>query len=219
MLKILRPIIIIIAVLLVIVIALFIAHEAIEARVFRELAGQHGISITIGSRNGNLLAGYDLIDVEVRQTTGQGDTPPGVFRTSRLSIHWKLRPFSISEISWDEGSYAFITGDDVDEIIPVGAGTLLPDDTGWLVGDAFDIGPDQWDGTMTLKIRRDGKEVDGAIIVNHLPSRYIDIAGTAPEDFRLPPEVVVAINLAGVPGNITASGSVSDPYTRRSFRF
>jgi len=217
--KILRPIIIIVAVLIVIIVALIMVHEAIEARVFRELSGQHGVNITTGERHGNLFTGYNLINVEVRQTMGQGDTPPGAFRTARLSVHWKLRPFSINEISWDEGSYAFITDDGVDELIQVGAGNLLPDDTGWLNGDSFRIGPDDWDGSATLKIRRDGKEIDGSIVINHLPSRYIEIAGTAPDNFRLPSEVIVSIDIAGEPGNATISGSVSDPFTRRTFRF
>jgi len=217
--KLLRPISIIIGVFVLLVLIGLVIHEIIEARGFRELSRQPGVQISIGSRHGNLLSGYDLKDIEIRQTAGRGDTPPGIFRTALLSVHWELRPFSLTSISWDEGSFSFATEDGTEERITIGAGSLSPDDTGWLVGDRIKIGPDRWDGSALLKIRADGKELEGSMNIDHLPSRYIEIAGTAPEDFRLPAEVIVSIEFSGAPGNIRGSGSVSNSLTRQTYRF
>jgi hypothetical protein len=216
---ILRLTVIIAAIVGAIAVTLVTIHEVVEARIFRDLASRYGLNLNAENRTGNLLYGYTFKPVELIQPSQQADKPSGDFKTPRLTVHWHLRPFQLTEISWDDGTYGFVSDNRVHDEIAVGHATLLPDDSGWLASEPFKIGPDEWDGSATLKIRRDGKEIEGQIVINHLPSRYIEIAGTAPEDFRLPAEVIVSINLSGAPGNVTVSGSVSDPLTRNTFRF
>jgi len=206
--------------LVIIAILLFVAHAIIEARVFAMIARSPGMEITIGSRRGNLITGYDLTRVRIRQTRTAGDTPPSVFSTPRLTVHWGLSPFALTEISWDQALLTISPPDKPEEEIDVGGGSLLPDDTGWLVSpDDIAIGPQEWNGSMSLKLRVDVKEVDGKIDIERLPARLIRLMGTVPEDFYLPDRAIVEINLSGSPQNMRATGSVSNPLTRQTFRF
>ncbi len=218
--KSLNPILKILATLLVIVALLFLTHEIIEAKVFREFSNQPGTEVRIGSRSGNLFSGYILKNVEIKQTATQEDIPSSAFRTPRLTVHWELKPLQLTEISWDPGTFIVFPEDAPEEKIEVGEGSLLPDDTGWLVQEGdISIGPKSWDGSMTLKLRVDMQEIEGEIKIKKVPARIIRMMGEIPDGFTIPNEATVEIKLEGSPQSIRATGTVSDPFTRRTFRF
>ena len=214
----LRPIFIIIAVFIGIAILLLIGHEIIEARMFRMLSNQPGVRISIGAKHGSLFSGYELTDVEITQTAAHEDASPGRFATPRLTVHWQLRPFALTEITWEEGSIAFLE-DNAPEEFRIGGGSLVPDGEGWLRSDEIDIGPATWGGRATIGIRADGKLVRGEISIDRLPAEIVRAAGTVPEGFILPPSVIVELRFEGEPGRLRATGSVSNPLTRESYRF
>jgi len=220
MLKSVHPAIKITASIVLLIVILIAGHEIIEAKIFHALTNQPGMQIHIGSKSGNLFSGYTLRDLSVTQKIARGDAPPETFSTSRVTVHWSLNPFQLTELSWDIGSYK-ITPSDSDPVeIPVGGANLKPDASGWLVPDGkIVVGESDWDGNMNLKIRVDIKELNGKITIRRLPGRLINIMGDPPEGFAVPSHANLDLDFSGNPSAIKVSGTVSDPLTRRSFRF
>lgn len=211
---------ILLTVLVVIAILLAIVHEVIEARIFSRLQNQPGIELTVQSRSGNLFTGYDLLNLSVRQTQGPQDSPPSTFTTPRLTVHWKLNPFKLREISWDTGTLVFNQPDGDSEEIPIGSGTMAGNETVWLEPESpVTIGPESWRGTADIRLRADASEIDATIVIERLPGRMLDLMGAPAGDFGTPSQVKLEMELSGNPNNLNASGQVTDTLTRRSYRF
>ena len=211
---------ILLAVLVAIAILLAIAHEVIEARIFSRLQNQPGIELSVQSRSGNLFSGYNLHQVSVRQTEGGQDSPPATFSTGRISVHWKLNPFKLREISWDTGTLVFNQPDGDSEEIPIGSGTLAGNETVWLEPESpVTIGPETWHGTADIRLRADATELDATIVIDRLPGRMLELMGAPAGDFSTPSQVKLEMDLSGNPQKLNASGQVTDTYTRRSYRF
>jgi len=220
MLRSIHPGIKIVISLAILIIVIFVGHEIIEARVFRELKNQPGVNIHIGSRSGNLLSGYTFRNFSVTQKISQDSDSPQTIYTPRMTVRWKFNPFELSEISWDAGTFSTESGDGDTEEIPVADGALLPDGLGWLTSeDEIKIGENDWDGSMALKVRVDLKELEGKIIIDRLPGRFIELMGNVPDGFPIPRHASVELDLAGSPERVNVTGRVSDPSTRQSFRF
>jgi len=217
--RVLKPILIVLAVLVGLAVLLVVAHEVIEARVFRRLADQPGLRITIGARVGNLFRGYDLRDVEITSTRKQGDAPPSVFRTPRLTVHWELRPFKVTRIAWDGGTLSLLPEGGGEEEIAIGEGSLVPDEAGKLVCEPIAIGPESWRGRLSLEIDPRARRLSGRIDIDRLPATIVRLMGTVPPEYEIPDVVTVAVNLSGVLPDIRASGAISNPLTRETYRF
>jgi hypothetical protein len=201
-------------------IALAVVYKVVESKLFDSLLNQPGIQVSIGSRHGNLFSGYTLNDVSFLQTETHGEMPATGFRTQRLAVHWKLRPFAITEISWDRATLTLVPGTGSNEEIPIGEGKVLPTDPGWLDSESpVTVGPDTWDGTANIRIRADVKDLKVSVEIQRLPGRIVRLVGAPPEGFDLPNEVFLTMEFEGSPPNLKASGRVSDPFTRRSYNF
>ena len=81
------------------------------------------------------------------------------------------------------------------------------------------IGSETWDGSADVRIRADAREVDISVRIDRLPGRLIELMGTPPEGFIIPNQVILEMEITGSPQNLRVSGQVSDPLTRRSYRF
>jgi len=212
--------VIVLALLVGLAIVFLVGHELIEARIFRGLTHQPGLQITIGARRGNLLRGYDLFDLFIKQTAAAPSASRASFATSRVMVRWRLRPFQFTEMSWDPGEIALESPDGERVEIPLGGAALFLDESGWLAsGDEVSVGPESWGGSATLQIRADLGEVDGSVRIDRLSGRVLELGGIVLEDFIIPSRVILEMRLTGPPSNMRATGRVSDPATRRSFSF
>jgi hypothetical protein len=202
---------------------ILIAYSVAEARIFRMLTSQPGVTIKIGSRHGNLFTGYTLTDISVHQNPTR-DRPGSSFSTPKLTIHWKLRPMTITNIAWDDAKYKLEPeGKQMDEI-PIGAGAFTlstdPKLRGWLAPEKpIIIGPRSWNGYADLNLRADGKQILGKIHVERLPLSYLSLATQVPAGFTPSGDVVLDIDVSGSPQNLQVSGTVSDPATFKAFHF
>ncbi|HDS30378.1 MAG TPA: hypothetical protein ENN67_04965 [Firmicutes bacterium] len=213
-------IITVVVVLVFLAIAIPVIHLTIESRLFAEILNQPGIEVKIGSRHGNLLTGYTLMNFSVMQTETHADMPASGFKTARLTVHWKLRPFAVTEISWDEAVLTLKPHEGKSEEIEISGGRILPTDPGWLeTVSPVSIGPESWNGNATMKIRADGQDISASVEIERLPGRFLMIAGSPPPGFDIPPEAHLQMDLKGAPSNLRASGRVTDLFTRKSFRF
>ena len=220
--NILKPIITILAVLVVLIIGLLIAHKIIENALFKQLTKQPGIEIKIDRRSGNLISGYNLYGVAIKQAKQQ-DMPEVAFALPRLTVHWTFNPFRLTEISWDDSTMN-LKGQSGSEDVKIASSKLLYTDTGnnkgWLQSDdPFKIGPDEWNGAGKIKIRADGQQVSGEIRIDNLPGKFVDLLGKSPENFIVPPTVTCSLDFSGPVSGIKVTGSISDPFTREAFRF
>jgi hypothetical protein len=209
--------------LVLVLVAGFIAYRVAEARLFKTLASQPGMQITIGSRQGNLFSGYTLSNVSIH-SDASGDSPATTFITPKLVIRWILRPPSLTYISWDTASYKVQASGKPEEEIPIGAGVLspstAPDRKGWLVSQSpISVGPDSWHGVADLNLTSDIKRVEGTLSVQNLPVRFLSLAATVPSDFSPLGNIILEMQFEGNPQGMRASGVVTDPFTRESFRF
>lgn len=198
---------------------LITGYVIVEKKIFAMLTDQPGARIEFSGKSGSLFSGYTITDFYMEQTETRNDVPPTKFTTPRLTIHWKLNPIEVTEISWDGGNLTLMLGDDLEDI-RIGEGSLLPGEYGWLESvSEIEIGPDSWDGTLDLKIRQKIDEIKAEVNFENLPSRLIAIFSDPPPGFILPRNVVLEMNMDGPPGNLEAHGTVSDPNSRRSYRF
>jgi len=215
----LKPVIIVFSILIILTILVLVAHEMIEARIFRSIANQPGVQLRIGRRHGNLLHGYTLNNIEINQSAS-GNTPSFTITTPEMSIHWKLQPFSLTELSWDEGVFKIQNADGTDEDIDFDACSLQPGNPGWLQPpEPIQIGPDSWNGTLNLKIRTYADEIDGEIVIANFPSRMISLFGDIPRGTMLPPQVRIEATISGPLNNPQTDASVMDPFTRQEYSF
>ena len=207
-------------IIIVLVVIFAAAYVLVEKKIFSMLSEQPGVKIEFSAKTGNLFTGYTISDLTLRQTQSRNDVPPTVFTTPRLTVHWKLKPTGLTEISWDEGNLAISLDNGGSEDIMIGEGALLPGEPGWLESKSdIDIGQVAWGGAMSLKIRRKIEEVKAEVNFHNFPSRLITLFGESPRGFILPEIVSVEMELDGPPNNLEAHGTVSDPLTRRSYRF
>jgi hypothetical protein len=218
--RIILRVVTIVAILIVVaLIGLIVAHEIIEGRVFRELENQPGMQVSVGRRVGTLIYGYKLIDIMVRYTGAENEGLPATLEIPRLNVRWHLRPLELTGVDWGESELVLGPTSEEPEEIRIGAGALHQDEPGWLASDAIPLGPDGWRGSGTLVVRTDGKEMSATVRIERLPGRLVEVVGGGPEGFEVPEYVVLEMELRGGPTRLQASGSISDPVTRRSFRF
>jgi hypothetical protein len=207
-------------IVIVLVIIFATAYVLVEKKIFSMLSSQPGVKIEFTAKSGNLFTGYTISGLTLRQTETRNEVPPTIFTTPRLAIHWKLNPAGLTEISWDEGNLAISLDNGGSEDIMIGVGSLLPGESGWLESQSdIDIGQIAWGGTMTVKIRQKLQEIKAQVNFRNLPSRLISLFGESPGGFILPATVIVDMQLDGPPSNIEAHGTVTDPPSRRSYRF
>ncbi len=215
-----KPIIWIASIVIIIAIIFALGYKIVENKIFAYIANQPGIEFSYSSKSGNLFSGYQLNDLFIKKSRAGNDVPSTSFATPGLTMHWRLKPFKLTEITWEEGNVTIYNDINSVEEIRIGAGSLLPDLTGWLeTGNEIELGPMAWDGKIIPKIRQTGQEIKIEIFIERFPSRLISIIGSSPPDFNLPYQVVLEMNLEGTPQNLEAHGTVSDPLTRRSYRF
>jgi hypothetical protein len=207
-------------IIIVLVVIFAAAYVLVEKKIFSMLSEQPGVKIEFSAKTGNLFTGYTISDLTLKQTQSHNDVPPTVFTTPRLTVHWKLNPAGLTEISWDEGNLAISLDNGGSEDIMIGGGSLLPGEPGWLESESdIDIGQIAWGGALSVKIRQKVEEVKAVVNFNNFPSRLISLLGEQPRGFILPEMVIVEMELDGPPSNLEAHGTVSDPLTRRSYRF
>ncbi|MFH1676147.1 MAG: hypothetical protein ABIC40_03895 [bacterium] len=218
----LRPIILILAAFVLLAIVLLVAHKMIENAVFKQLTNQPGVAVKIDRRSGNLISGYNLYGVSIKQNKRQ-DMPEVTFAFPRLEVHWYFRPFRLTEISWDDATMK-LEGKSGSEEIKIASSKLLytdtGKDTGWLQSEEpFKIGPDDWRGSGKIKLRADGQQATGEIRIDNLPGKFVEMMGTAPSNFIVPPTVICSIDFSGPVTGMTVNGSIANPFTREAFRF
>jgi hypothetical protein len=199
------------------------AYFVIEARIFRMITSQPGVTVKIGSRSGNLMSGYILRDLSVHQNAS-GDKPGSEFSTPKMVLHWRLRPMMVTGVSWDAAKFKLEPQGKQAAEFPISAGTLTlstkPDEKGWLESDKpIIIGPDSWGGRADLGLRADGKQLRGKIHIDRLPMEYLSLATETPSGFVPTGDVVLDIDLSGTPQNPQVSGTVADPGTWKAFHF
>lgn len=207
-------------IVIIIVIIFTVGHKIVENKIFAYIADLPGMEFRYSSKSGNLFSGYQLTDLFIKQTRPGNDVPPASFATPGFKMHWRLNPFKLTEITWDEGNITIYNdGNNVEEI-RIGAGSLLPGHNEWLEsGNNIELGPVAWYGKIIPKIRQTGREIKAEIFIERFPSRLLSIIGSSPPDFSILNQVVLEMNLEGTPRNLEAHGTVSDPLTRRSYRF
>lgn len=218
--KIPKSIIWIVGIIIVITIIFAVGYKIIENKIFAYIADQPGIEFRYSSKSGNLFSGYRLTDLFIKQTRPGNDVPPASFATPGFKMHWQLKPFKLTEITWEVGNITIYNDGNSVEEIRIGAGLLLPGTTGWLeTGNEIELGPFAWDGKIIPRIRQTGQEIKAEIFIERFPSRLLSIIGSSPPDFSILGQVVLEMNLEGTPRSLEAHGTVSDPLTRRSYRF
>lgn len=208
-------------VLLLLVLAGILAYRFVEHRIFSELeSGSYGLTLDYSSKSGNLFMGYKLAGVKLTSNAGGEGTVATSFSTPGLELHWKLRYFHFTDISWDEAVLTLDFPEGDTEEIQIAAGILENAGNGWLESEnEIQIGPDSWNGTADIRLKADGTEVDCSVTIDNLPGQILHNAGTIPEGFNVPREVILEMTITGPVRNIQTSGSVANPYTRQKFNF
>ena len=92
---------------------------------------------------------------------------------------------------------------------------------GWMVTDSpVTVGPDEWLGQASLRVRRDIGMLDGKINIERLPT---SVSGACRRIFRARsrrPEILCSyMTFNGNAQGIKANGAVTDPSTRQAYRF
>ena len=207
-------------IIIVLAVILTTSYFLIEKKIFAMLSDQPGVTLEYSAKSGNLFSGYTLTDLTLRQTESRNDFPPTTFTTPRITVRWRLNPRGLTEISWDEGNLRLMLENGGSEDIRIGEGALLPGDAAWLEsGSDIMIGPDSWNGKMTVRIRQDVQEIRANVDFNRIPSRMISLFGESPMGFVMPDVAILEMDISGTAGRLEAHGTVSDPLTRRSYRF
>ena len=211
------------ATVLLIAVILIVAHAVIEARIFRMLTSQPDVTVKIGSHYGNLFKGYTLVDLSVHRNPTL-DRPGSGFTTPKLTVHWRLRPMMVTQVFWDDGKFQLEPQSGPSEEFPISGSALNlstdPNQLGWLVTEKpIVVGPTSWSGQADLKLRADGQQVQGKIHIERFPARYLSLATEIPKGFTPVGDVMLDIDLSGSPQNPLVTGSVSEPLTRKAFRF
>ncbi len=205
--------------LIAVIVVLIIGHEQIESHFFKKLANQQGMNMSFNSRSGSLFTGYELKGVSIKSSGTGNDNPPWNFSTPMLAIRWHLLPDELTAIEWDQGSIETSSGESADVII-IGEGHLLPDADGALTTESpVQIGDPDWDGSMSLAISADLKNVSGEMLIEHLPAKHLQVFCSVPSDFNVAGNVKIELELSGSPGRINASGTVSNPLSWQSYKF
>jgi hypothetical protein len=195
-------------------------YRAIENRIFDELAsGRMGGTIHAGWKRGGLFSGYDLHNVSIHNPPSRRDSAGSTFTSPKMTIHWKLNPFHLTEISWDEASVTLEYEGDKKEEFPVGPCMMAVSD-GWLATESpVRIGEPGWEGEANLKISLDGREMDSSVKIKKLPGRFMTLSGDAPPGAQVPNYIIVDMTVSGKQPNLETRGTLTNPDNGQSFRF
>jgi len=147
------------------------------------------------------------------------NTDPGSINTPLINMAFDLDPFTVTVVSWDTGTWDTTHPDGTPELIAFKAGQLIPLNDALSLENKLIIGPDEWQGWMTLTLASDLGSFDSRIYFNRLPATMLDVFTSVPDDFIMHDYVSVSIVAMSTVDGVTLNGTVANPDTRETFIF